>query len=159
MCKPLPSFLITCLITCATRQKHSSSSPLPRRDRNWDICPLDVISGVGELEGSGLECGPRSGFLEAFFVVAEGGVKVSNISCEYCAVGVRNRRALHPECVVIVALRFTQNRHNKTSHFLVHARLRIGHKISTGHHNAHNAYSSSFVHPDLLFPLHDTALS
>ena len=106
-----------------------------------------------------MECGPSSGFLEAFFVVAESGVKAGNIPCEYRAVGVWNRRALRPECVVIVALRFTQICHNRFSHFLFHARLRIGHKIPTGHHNAYNASSSSFVHPDLLFPPHDTALS
>ena len=106
-----------------------------------------------------MECGPRSGFSETFFVVAEGGVKVGNMPCEYCTVGVWNRRVLRPACVVIVGLRFTQNRHNTISHFLFHARIRNGHKIPTGHHNAYSAYSSSFVHPDLLFPPHDTALS
>ena len=76
---------------------------------------------------------------------------------QYCAVGVRNRRALQPECVVIVAHRFTQNCYNRISHLLFHVRIRIGHKIPTGHHNAYNASFSSF--PDLLFPPHDTALS
>ena len=144
---------------CHASKKKTLFFPFPRRDRNWDIGPLDVISGVGDLEESGLGVRTKFGVLGNLLRCCEGRVKVGNIPCEYCAVGVRNRRALPPECVVIVALRFTQNRHNWISHFLFHARLRIGHKIPTGHHNAYNASSSSFVHPDSLFPPHDTALS
>ena len=46
---------------------HASKTPLffpsPRRDRNWDPGPLDVISGLGELEGSGLGVRTKVGVL------------------------------------------------------------------------------------------------
>ena len=71
--------------------------PSPRCYRNWDIGPLDVISGVGELEGRGLGVRTKIGVLGNLLRCCEGGVKVGNIPCEYCAVGDRNRRALPPD--------------------------------------------------------------
>ena len=64
-------------------------------------------------------------------------------------------RSLTRHCyviVMIVALQFIrrQNRHNRSSHFLFPARIRIGHEIYEILTRIQRS-SSSFAHPDILF--------